>query len=448
MDIVRASKNGLVVQHSMNKLIGFCNTIVPDIFIIKKSSNVESIPILVVEVKHNLAINSQKDNSLKPAFGQIFDYMMLIRASYGLIDVYGILTDFKDWYFCWFDHSGEIVKSKEIIMDTTKKIESMEDLFGSRNIMNSLYQLGSDDLTKVICSFIIRGMHSRIENSSRKFTDLKILPSLEKNIYSISIFPIKKYGNNFTLNFIYPSNIPQNVIYYSLHRFYQGANGRVSLMCYFDDNIINFVVIKTITTDDILSSSLEFKEFLKSTRKSSKFTKDSDFEIYSKNKILKKMIQNEKAGWKAFGVDIKVLNVKSDQELEEINSRHKYSLILPFCFTLDERLENFDFNFSYLLNQIEDFNDYVPSQLRSASNTFISENKLSFDEILANSIQILEDKNIDYVDKTYRHIGLMPFLGSEGNISFKNVLIDHAINIPKRNVSDQEMFNIQPEQIM
>lgn len=134
------------------------------------------------------------------------------------------------------------------------------------------------------------------------------------------------------------------------------------------------------------------------------------------------MINNEKNGWKAFGVKIKTIKINTDLDSDEYRSRHKQSLILPFCFTFNEDTNNFDFSFSYL-KSISDFYSYVPNEIKTISKSY----SINKDIILKELVKSLKVKNIIYTDKECRHIGLMP-KRINGKIHFQEVLIDHAMN--------------------
>eukprot|EP00301_Raphidiophrys_heterophryoidea_P008258 c13088_g1_i3.p1 GENE.c13088_g1_i3~~c13088_g1_i3.p1 ORF type:complete len:515 (+),score=108.50 c13088_g1_i3:75-1619(+) len=74
----------------------------PDIWVLLADNN---SPIGVVEVKRPIpnAVPSAMEN--KKHAGQLFDYMLLIRQLTGLESVFGVLSTYEEWKFCWLDHT-------------------------------------------------------------------------------------------------------------------------------------------------------------------------------------------------------------------------------------------------------------------------------------------------------------------------------------------------------
>src|SRR5690606_31059938 len=123
------------------------------------------------------------------------------------------------------------------------------ELLEARELSHSMKFIGYSGLVKTICSFILRGLNSRPEHINDHFKEIEVLPCLKDGVYTTDIFPIKNISKPI-FNFVYPTKIPTDSIFYCLYRFDQGKTGRASLMCYITKNIVNIVVVKTISIND------------------------------------------------------------------------------------------------------------------------------------------------------------------------------------------------------
>lgn len=122
---------------------------VPDLIIIKTRHN---FPIIVVEGKiPNKEGDSILDN--KKVIGQVYDYMISIRAFFNAKEIFGILTTLEEWKFL--------------------KLPEEEDLdFKKREVMETkIYNLSDKRLVKTIISIINHSLLS--ENYPISVFDLK-----------------------------------------------------------------------------------------------------------------------------------------------------------------------------------------------------------------------------------------------------------------------------------
>ena len=62
-------------------------------------------PVLIVEVKN---LDDQKSINVLNHLPQLLEQLRSTCFVYGLLKCYGVLTDFKDWYFVQFNFAEEI----------------------------------------------------------------------------------------------------------------------------------------------------------------------------------------------------------------------------------------------------------------------------------------------------------------------------------------------------
>ena len=55
-------------------------------------------PVGVIEVKKpDTSTDPMKETRM---FGELFDYMMFLKSTYNLTQIFGVLTHYSDWYVC------------------------------------------------------------------------------------------------------------------------------------------------------------------------------------------------------------------------------------------------------------------------------------------------------------------------------------------------------------
>jgi hypothetical protein len=123
----------------------------PDIWILKSNSKA---PVLVIEVKspNDTILDNDK------VTGQIFNCMTSLRSFYGLQNVFGITTTFKEWKFHWFSDTNECAKSSAI---TTTTLTSEPSDLTKREIYSTETILYTDPkLIQTLVSIILKGYNS------------------------------------------------------------------------------------------------------------------------------------------------------------------------------------------------------------------------------------------------------------------------------------------------
>jgi hypothetical protein len=101
-----------------------------DFWIIKHYSGA---PICVVEVKKPGKTKKSILNYSK-VLGQLYDYMRDCRLYYGVNEILGIVTTFKEWRVCWFQDSGHVASSPTCQFPIGDMSETFQDrrLYGSK----------------------------------------------------------------------------------------------------------------------------------------------------------------------------------------------------------------------------------------------------------------------------------------------------------------------------
>ena len=103
-DIIKAQKE-LELRYE-----GF-KTVKPDITLYYKrpiqgsTEALPSVPILLVEVKN---LEDTKNESLLNHVPQILEQLRSACCVYGLTQCFGVLTNYKDWYFLVYDMAQEV----------------------------------------------------------------------------------------------------------------------------------------------------------------------------------------------------------------------------------------------------------------------------------------------------------------------------------------------------
>jgi len=123
----------------------------PDIWILKSRSKA---PILVIEIKspNDTILDNDK------VTGQIFNCMTSLRSFYGLQNVFGITTTFKEWKFHWFSDTNECAKSSAI---TTTTFTSEPSDLTKRQVYSTEIILYTDPkLIQTLVSIILKGYNS------------------------------------------------------------------------------------------------------------------------------------------------------------------------------------------------------------------------------------------------------------------------------------------------
>ncbi len=133
-----------------------------DIWVVLESSG---RPICVVEVKTpgpGKLTNYQ-------VCGQIFDYMVQIRASYGQCEIFGIITTLEEWRIVWFEDSN--VQAQSVTCNFPSSRPSAKELIDNfpvgasltiprKLIASPVLGLSSLNLSRIVASALIKGSHA------------------------------------------------------------------------------------------------------------------------------------------------------------------------------------------------------------------------------------------------------------------------------------------------
>jgi hypothetical protein len=106
-------KNFMWLDREADDVIFDDQQIRPD-YIVYRSSGNYNTPMLVIEVKRTFRHpNYPESFYLTNHFGQLFRYLRNLAIMHRQRFMYGVLTDYKDWYFVRFDMLKELEAARE-----------------------------------------------------------------------------------------------------------------------------------------------------------------------------------------------------------------------------------------------------------------------------------------------------------------------------------------------
>ena len=348
---------------------------IPDVTIVKTR---ELNPVLPIEIK----IPPEGDVDIlnnKKVIGQLYDYMLSIKSFYNKKKVFGILTTLKGWRFLWLPNEEEIdLKDRTVYITET-------------------YDISHPDLAKIIISVIIRALES-------EFYSVKIFDSLRNYIeYSsrgcrwkrISEDHIEDLEDNINFN-IYNDCSSEDVLTYTIFKFFQtGPQTQTSL------------IINENGSIGVL------KQFYEKTN----IDNEENLEGY-------KNFENESSLWG------EIYNIKTC--IKTINGNP--SFIMPLIFTFEtkfnKKTDKTDVFLQTDLRKIFTYEGAISAELPSSLNKFTCyidkyTNDIDIINIAEKAIKKFSKKGYLHTDLKWDHIGLLPVLGTKGNIiKMKPVLID------------------------
>lgn len=160
-----------------------------DIWIIRK----KGIPIGVVEIKrpHTDACESDIINNEK-VLGQLYDYMKRLESFFGIVNVFGILTNYEDWRICWFANKSatfeHLPPKEEQIISRAEDFPTNSSMVGGKSEKSTASEIKSPLKTDK------RTFYSTNEAINRKDPCLlKTLTSLILKMYHSPVKPVKLY---------------------------------------------------------------------------------------------------------------------------------------------------------------------------------------------------------------------------------------------------------------
>lgn len=210
-----------------------------DIWVLKSHTG---RPIGVIEVKSP----SQKQKNVLEDFkvlGQLYDYMIKLRTSFGQCELIGIVTNLKQWRFGWLEDSNNIAKSSRAHTNIPLEkrhsyLTSFPLTFSSRRMcVTRTYSLGSADLAPKLASCLFKNLAC----------NYRAIPLISSNRvyqqFTADSYVWKTFNhslvNNADLKFSLPPE--QTKKFMVLRFFHRGGDGKVALVV---TESFHFVVFK------------------------------------------------------------------------------------------------------------------------------------------------------------------------------------------------------------
>jgi hypothetical protein len=216
---------------------------------------VSGVPIGAVEVK--LPNLDKKGILMRGAafnvytYGQIFDYMLQLRAFHGVRQVFGIITTLIEWQIVWLPDTQEAALATDLsygpnIVDST--IPSTRSLHVSKDI----YCFDEPRLLCACLTTVLKKMklssNDRIVvalNSSKRFY-IEVTPKL---------WQWKTIENDLPLSLMPPTTCPSNLLL--LRDYHGGADGRVWLTASLSGRIAVLKILSTAQDYSIADAEKE-----------------------------------------------------------------------------------------------------------------------------------------------------------------------------------------------
>lgn len=219
----------------------YSDNIKPDLVIFHQSN--EFIPIFPIEVKLNI-----QDSDMT----QLFNYMKMIYYNFNVKDVVGILTDFKEWIFCMFEHTYDKTK-QPTKLNELKLVHSSRVSCNNKNL--PMYILSLLNIRKNSKLEFLNGKLTSVNEENIKYSTeyLSLTTKIIKSHFSIINVPNNSLKLKFP--FIINNGYEENII------FNEEQDNRRELLLYnklgdipilyFDDNQYNMIVHKIKTINEI-----------------------------------------------------------------------------------------------------------------------------------------------------------------------------------------------------
>lgn len=230
-----------------------------DIWIIRTKSG---RPIAVCEVKCPVTYKDAGENKsilLHPQVqGQLFDYMVELRTMFGQCEVFGILTNLKEWVFCWFPDTDEAARhtlSSATTNDPSTVFPLKSALLSRRIVSRSkLYKLQDAEFPKSFLSVLLKSYKANFRPVPLLSTDRFYLTYSNKSFYWESI----SEANMKTKIMLRLPN--RNTKRFKVLRFFHGGAIGVVFLAVTDN--FNLVVVKTHDTEDSARNESQYWEKL------------------------------------------------------------------------------------------------------------------------------------------------------------------------------------------
>eukprot|EP01118_Nematostelium_gracile_P013133 TRINITY_DN4922_c0_g1_i2.p1 TRINITY_DN4922_c0_g1~~TRINITY_DN4922_c0_g1_i2.p1 ORF type:complete len:520 (-),score=74.96 TRINITY_DN4922_c0_g1_i2:12-1571(-) len=215
---------------------------------------VNDYPIAVIEVKkpsrkHEDALNDERVG------GQMFDYLMTLRYSYGILDCFGILSDYETYKICWLEDNQlaaevQIENLPELIPESSKVLlRDEEDVKNDELIVEGpnqriLYTTPlldwsqKDELLSALSSVFVKIRLSRYNPPNLQNWNRMVNIITETSSYWSTIKPSKQFHLNYRR---FPDFTKRNVTLILVAELGFGGEGKCWLAC---DTLGNAVALK------------------------------------------------------------------------------------------------------------------------------------------------------------------------------------------------------------
>lgn len=209
-----------------------------DIWLVKAANG---LPFGVIEVK-SPSISILENPRV---CGQLFDYMVKLRSSYGQCDLIGIITNLKGWRFGWFPDSSCLIKSVQ--KRSPMSFETLSSTFSlsitdRKLCMSQEYSISSPELPRVLISSIVKNLGSYYRPVPLFSAD-RVYQEFKGKTFLWETFP-SPLDRNEDLKFSLP---PKQTKHFKVLRyFHQGRDGKVALVA---TNSFHFIVFKYFDRD-------------------------------------------------------------------------------------------------------------------------------------------------------------------------------------------------------
>ena len=359
---------------------------IPDIWVLLDSNG---LPICICEVKM-----PTKGILADPVvLGQVFDYMVMLRAMYGLRDVFAIITTYTEWIIGCLPDTSERAASlnEKPHFSENSGIDDLNALEKCRTMnVSDIFRYSDVNLIPNLVSLLRKCLHAR-------FSPVKLF-SNQRKYYRLCETTKAKEDMTETIFEKFPSSLKaftlvppteKTKLFFILRQFHSGGDGEVVLACSAGGNLC---VIKFNFDPD---KALQEVELWKT--------------LYNVNTVF---VKN-------FGRD------------------GRQAIVMPFAFHFQEGNTSFDFDLQLQLwskyPNTMDRDEVVPlveEEIGSDSGLRLALNSLDKNKVASMAIQTIAGKGYKHEDVHWRHVAVVPVFNKDSNGTLnwddilKPVLID------------------------
>lgn len=194
-----------------------------DIWIVKVSGS----PVAVIEVKlpHKSGGTSKLDD--RRALGQVFDYMIDLRASFGQCDILGMVTTMDEWRVCWLPDTDEFATSTNFNPPPVDNLIAHFPLAPARELsVSAIYKHSEQALPSMIAMFLLKALNCRSRSVPLLSTE-RVYYTMQEDSWGWVRFSETELHNIKSLNLKLPHSASKN--FKVLRKFHEGEDGKVML---------------------------------------------------------------------------------------------------------------------------------------------------------------------------------------------------------------------------